>query len=82
MRDTLGIDIPDGEYVTLGGFLLDRFGRIPEEGDELSFSGWLLRVAKMGRRRIAKVLVHAPSATMTGQDVSGSGEGAGQSDGK
>jgi putative hemolysin len=82
VRDVLEIAIPDGEYVTLGGFLLDRFGRIPAEGDELSFQGWVLRVARMGRRRIAKVLVHAPSATIAGQDVSSPSERAGHADGK
>jgi CBS domain containing-hemolysin-like protein len=81
VRDTVGIPIPDGEYVTLGGFLLDRFGRIPKEGDELSFNGWALRVERMARRRIAKVLVRAPSATIAIQDL-GTPEGAGQSDGK
>jgi putative hemolysin len=81
MRESVGIAIPDGEYVTLGGFLLDRFGRIPDEGDELNWQGWLLRVARMSRHRIAKVLVHAPSATMTGQDEV-PGERAGGSDGK
>ena len=40
VRSELGIPIPDGDYVTLGGFLLDGFGRIPEEGDELEFAGW------------------------------------------
>ena len=33
----LGIPIPDGDYVTLGGFLFDAFGRIPEEGETLEF---------------------------------------------
>jgi CBS domain containing-hemolysin-like protein len=80
VRETLGIPIRDGEYVTLGGFLLDRFGRIPEEGDEIVFHGWKLRVARMIRRRIAKVVVHSPSATIDDQDESG--EGAGSSDGK
>ncbi len=62
VREQLGIDIPDGEYVTLGGFLFDVFGRIPEEGDEIEHDGWRLRVTRMDRRRIAKVVVEAPSA--------------------
>lgn len=81
VRETIGIAVPDGEYVTLGGFLLDRFGRIPSEGDELRWEDWTLRVERMGRRRIAKVLVQAPSATLAGQDDS-PGEVAGRSDGK
>src|SRR5580658_6966334 len=40
VRDQIGVPIPDGEYVTLGGFLFDRFGRIPAEGDENDYRGW------------------------------------------
>ncbi len=32
VRSELGVPIPDGDYVTLGGFLFEGFGRIPEEG--------------------------------------------------
>jgi len=67
VRSDLGIPIPDGDYVTLGGFLFDGFGRIPEEGEQLEFAGWTLRVTKMDRRRVAKVVVQAPAATMTKQ---------------
>jgi len=67
VRSDLGIPIPDGDYVTLGGFLFDAFGRIPEEGEQLEFTGWTLRVTKMDRRRVAKVVVQAPAATMTRQ---------------
>jgi len=67
VRSELGIPIPDGDYVTLGGFLLEGFGRIPEEGDQLEFAGWTFRVTRMDRRRVAKVVVQAPAATMTKQ---------------
>ena len=65
VRSELGIPIPEGDYVTLGGFLFDGFGRIPEEGDELEFAGWTFRVTRMDRRRVAKVVMQAPAATMT-----------------
>ena len=61
VRDALNIDIPDGEYVTLGGFLFDVFGRIPEEGEFIEHAGWTFRVARLDRRRIAKVVAEAPS---------------------
>ena len=67
VRSELGIPIPDGDYVTLGGFLFEGFGRIPEEGDQLEFAGWTFRVTRMDRRRVAKVVVQAPAATMTRQ---------------
>ena len=34
VRERIGIEIPDGEYVTLGGLLFERFGHIPTEGED------------------------------------------------
>lgn len=65
-----GLTVPEGEYVTVGGFLFSRFGRIPAEGDALVWEGWEFRVAEMDRRRIAKTVVRAPSGTV------GDGSGA------
>jgi len=62
VRDQLGVDIPEGEYVTLGGFLFDAFGHIPEEGERLRHGDWELRVAEMDKRRVAKVVVQAVGA--------------------
>jgi CBS domain containing-hemolysin-like protein len=63
VREQLGVDIPEGDYVTLGGFLFDAFGHIPAEGEKLAFEGWELRVAEMDKRRVAKVVVQAAADT-------------------
>ena len=60
VRDRLDINLPEGEYVTLGGFLFDAFGHIPEEGESLDVDGWELRVTEMDKRRIAKVVAKRP----------------------
>jgi CBS domain containing-hemolysin-like protein len=65
--EELGIDLPEGEYVTVGGFLFERFGRIPAEGDALLHDRWELRVASMDNRRIAKVIVRAPDPPPTSE---------------
>jgi len=62
VTEEIGLPIPEGEYVTLGGFLFDRFGRIPSEGECVDFGGWEFRVNRMERRRIADVIVKAPAA--------------------
>ena len=62
LADLLGIDLPEGEYVTLGGYLFDAFGHIPEEGETHDLDGWQLRVSEMDKRRIAKVVVKRTSA--------------------
>jgi CBS domain containing-hemolysin-like protein len=60
VRDRLDINLPEGEYVTLGGFLFDGFGHIPTEGESLDVDGWELRVTEMDKRRIAKVVAKRP----------------------
>jgi putative hemolysin len=64
LEEATGLALPEGEYVTVGGFLLDRLGRIPGEGDGLVHEEWEFRVAEMDRRRIAKVVLRVPSTTM------------------
>lgn len=64
VREEIGCDIPDGEYVTIAGFVLDALGHIPREGETVERSGWTYRVARMDRRRIAKVVVEGASATI------------------
>ncbi|MGH9046722.1 MAG: hemolysin family protein [Acidimicrobiales bacterium] len=56
VHDRLGIELPEGEYVTIGGLLFDGFGHIPTEGEQLAVDGWELRVVELDKRRIAKVL--------------------------
>lgn len=57
VRERLDIDVPEGEYVTLGGFILDALGHIPLEGESVRLDGWELTVHEMDKRRIARVLV-------------------------
>jgi magnesium and cobalt transporter len=57
VRERLGIEIPDdGEYVTLGGLLFERFGHIPNEGEAVRVGDWDLKVVEMDKRRVAQVV--------------------------
>jgi CBS domain containing-hemolysin-like protein len=57
LKDRLEIDLPDGEYETIAGFLMDQLGRIPRRRDAVTHAGWRLRVMSMHRRRVVQVLV-------------------------
>ncbi len=74
VAEHLGIALPEGDYVTLGGFLFERFGRIPDEGDAYQWDGWEFRIAEMDRRRISKVVARAPTATMDGRSSESTGK--------
>src|SRR6185437_14099453 len=56
VREQLGIEIPDGEYVTLGGLLFERFSHIPNEGEAVRVGDWDLKVVGMDKRRVAQVV--------------------------
>ena len=47
----------NGDFQTLGGFLMARLGRVPAVADHLEFGGWRFEVMDMDRRRVDKVLV-------------------------
>ncbi len=68
LTDQLGIDLPEGEYVTLGGYLFDAFGHIPEEGETHDLGGWQLRVSEMDKRRIAKVVIRRTAEALFGPE--------------
>jgi CBS domain containing-hemolysin-like protein len=55
VAETTGFRMPEGEYETLAGLLLQRLGRIPEVGDEVRVDGWRLTVMRMDRHRIAEL---------------------------
>ena len=47
--------VPDGDYETLAGFVLDRLGRIPEVGERFEHDGWQVEVVALDGLRVATV---------------------------
>jgi CBS domain containing-hemolysin-like protein len=60
VAEAVGLELPDGEYETLAGFILDRLGHLPESGERVEHDGWVLEVVDMDRRRIAAVRLTEP----------------------
>lgn len=67
VAEATGFEMPDGEYETIAGFVLDVLGRIPDEGTSFDHDGWQFTVVTMDRLRIASVQVVAPDDHITGQ---------------
>jgi CBS domain containing-hemolysin-like protein len=59
--EATGLRVPDGEYETLAGFILERLGHLPEPGERVEHDGWVIDVLEMDRHRIGAVRVIAPS---------------------
>ena len=56
-REELGIDIPEGRYDTIAGFVLSRLGHIPNEGEQLVLDGHRITIAEMKGPKIERLLV-------------------------
>jgi CBS domain containing-hemolysin-like protein len=67
VEEASGFEMPDGDYDTLAGFVLDVLGRIPEVGEQFHHEGWTLEVLEMDRRRIAEVALQAPPVDAEGE---------------
>ncbi|NIJ12245.1 CBS domain containing-hemolysin-like protein [Saccharomonospora amisosensis] len=55
--DITGFRMPEGDYETVAGLLLERLGKIPDVGDRVDIDGWRLIVTDMDRHRVAEVCV-------------------------
>ena len=55
INEKLNLDIPEGDYQTLAGFVLNRLGYIPEKGEILEHGSLKLTVQKMDGVRIDQV---------------------------
>jgi CBS domain containing-hemolysin-like protein len=62
VREACGFEMPEGDYETLAGFVLDRLGHIPAVGERVEHDGWVFEVLAMDRHRIAEVGVREPAA--------------------
>ncbi|HET6289660.1 MAG TPA: hemolysin family protein [Amycolatopsis sp.] len=65
VTDETGFRMPDGDYETIAGLILEQLGRIPSPGDATELDAWRLTVTKMDRLRIAEVEVRRVSETAT-----------------
>ena len=65
VEEELGVIIPEGEYVTITGFVLDLAGEIPASGTVYTFGDWTFRVQSIERRRISEIVIeyHQPVET-------------------
>jgi CBS domain containing-hemolysin-like protein len=57
VEEVLGVEIPEGEYVTLAGFLMDQTGEVPVEGQIVTYGAWEFRVQSVEKRRVHDVVV-------------------------
>ncbi len=57
LRDEAGIEIPEGPYETVSGFVMHFLGRIPREHDVVSIDGIRITVLSMEGKRAGRILI-------------------------
>jgi putative hemolysin len=64
VKDTIGLtNLPgegEGDFHTLGGFIMARINRIPKVGDKTAVAGYRFEVVVMDGRRVDRVLIVPP----------------------
>jgi CBS domain containing-hemolysin-like protein len=61
VAELFGVELPDGEYETVAGFVLDRLGHIPEPGERVAVEGWELTVTRVEGVRITELALRRPA---------------------
>jgi putative hemolysin len=62
LEDHIGLLLPDGNYETLAGYVIDSLGRIPIKGETLAVAGARIVVAKSDERSIQLLRIERPAA--------------------
>ncbi len=57
LAEQTGVDIPEGPYETLSGYVMHELGRIPEVGDTLELPGASIKVLTMEGKRVGSLLL-------------------------
>ncbi len=63
------LELPEGDWDTVGGLVFDRFGRVPREGETCDCDGYVLRVEGVKGRRITRVRVLDSTSTSPDLEV-------------
>ncbi|MCP3989997.1 MAG: HlyC/CorC family transporter [Actinomycetia bacterium] len=61
LNEQANVELPEGDWDTVGGLVFDRFGRVPTVGDVCLVNGYPLRVERLQGRRITRVSISQPN---------------------
>lgn len=51
----LDVELPDGDYTTIAGLVLDTMNRFPHPGETVDIERWRITIRSVGRHRITQV---------------------------
>ncbi len=68
LGEMLGMELASEDVDTLGGFLYNLLGRVPEEGEEFDYEGMTFRIERLEGQRIAEVVLTLAGADRGGKE--------------
>jgi putative hemolysin len=57
INDEINIDIPEGRYETLAGFIIDRLQSIPEKNTTTNYKGYRFTILETSKNKISKIQI-------------------------
>lgn len=57
VNEQLQLNLPGGEFESVGGLVLDLFGRVPRPGEKKKFKGIRITVLEATRRRVRRIKI-------------------------
>jgi putative hemolysin len=57
LREELGMELPEGDYETVAGFVLEQLGHIPREGESVALDGLRITVSEVKGVKIESVVI-------------------------
>jgi len=73
-EELAGLEIPDGDFDTLGGFVYARLGAIPSVGDQVVIGDTTITVASLHGLRLGKLRVRRGGVAPTAEAEEGKGQ--------
>jgi CBS domain containing-hemolysin-like protein len=70
LTERLELEIEDGEFETVGGYVLAQVGRVPAVGERFDLDGLSIEILEAERRRIHKVRIRRRPAAETAEAAS------------
>jgi CBS domain containing-hemolysin-like protein len=62
LGEMLGVALASEDVDTLGGFLYNLLGRVPDEGEQIEYEGITFKIERLEGQRIAEVVLTLPGA--------------------
>ena len=62
LNERFGLNVPEDDYTTIGGYIFGALGRLPVVGDRMTSGGAVFTVREMDGRRIESITVDLHSA--------------------